>query len=293
MEQIEPLDAELAAARRRARGARRRGGAALRAQIAEDEVAIDAELEQRAGRAGDARRRRSSPSCSPSTRRCARSPAASPSPGSSAAPAAAATSACPRSRSTASRSSRPTRRRTARSAAASSPAERDRAPLVRRAVDPHRVGGVPEPGGRLPAGRARQRCSRWSSCPSASPGCCTAWPARPCVLAVVMVGARGRRLVQRRLLGAAHRHAPAPRARRRLGRHPAFWWPFLGIGVVDRRAARARPGRRSNVVLELRRRRRRAGGPTGASGSTSPSAGPRSSAPVGSAATSCPVRPPC
>jgi hypothetical protein len=52
MEQIEPLDAELAQAARQRTGLDERA-AALRAQIAEEEVAIDAELEQvRAERSG-------------------------------------------------------------------------------------------------------------------------------------------------------------------------------------------------------------------------------------------------
>ena len=122
MEQIEPLDAQLAtfaalaggprrARRRPARADRRGGGGDRRGARAGT------------GGAGSAGRHRSTPTSGPSTTSCASAPAASPSPGWWAAPVAAATSGSPRSTSIASRSSPLRRRRTARSAAASSPAD--------------------------------------------------------------------------------------------------------------------------------------------------------------------------
>ena len=81
-----------------------------------------------------------------------------------------------------------------------------RGPLVRRAVDPDRVGGVPQPVGRLPARRARAACSRWSRSRSASRGCCTAWPVPPLALAVVMI-ARSRPAARCSAAGSASRSA--------------------------------------------------------------------------------------
>ena len=66
MEQIEPLDAQLAAFAASRAALDERGGA-LRAQIAEEEVAIDGRARAGARRARRARRQRSTPSCSPST----------------------------------------------------------------------------------------------------------------------------------------------------------------------------------------------------------------------------------
>ena len=264
MEQIEPLDAQLAGfaasrgdprrARRRPPGADRRGGGGDRRRA-------------RAGPGGARRagRRRSTPSSSASTTSCGSGRGASPSPASSVAPAAAATWASPRWTSTASRSCRRRLPRTARSAAASSPAERGelsgrRGPLVRRTVDPDRLGGVPQPVGRLPPRRPRQRPPARRSCPIGEPRLLHALAGAAAALAIVMLAARGRRVVQRRWLGVPIGmllHLVLDGA---WADADAFWWPFLGVewstaelpelgrGALQRRA---RGHRRGGVLVAV------------------------------------------